>query len=116
MHFAEGGYERVAQKLLRDLDVDVYYVGDRPICHLDRSTDMLQRHSWSMITIVREVWSLCDTCRWASMSCWDLSRPRPERCVGALKWTDVSVSDRDRCGSSRTWRTSGRACTVRRKL
>lgn len=65
MHFAEGGYERVARKLLCDLDVDVFYVSGR--IHLSPGqerlrTDASRRHSWSMITIAREAWSLCDTC------------------------------------------------------
>ena len=27
MHYCEGGYDRIAEKLFRNLDVDCYYVG-----------------------------------------------------------------------------------------
>lgn len=29
MHFSEGGYDRVAEHLFKNLDVDVFYVGTR---------------------------------------------------------------------------------------
>lgn len=53
MHFTEGSYARIAAKLFKELDVDIYYVRPRGSFHLSRSsrhiTTDIYRDSWSTI-------------------------------------------------------------------
>ena len=56
MHYCEGGYERIAPKLLKELNVDCYYVSfPRTQWDVD---DIPQARSWNTTRIVLGTWSL----------------------------------------------------------